>query len=256
MNPDMSLLTNNFPHLVNNIIDYADDSLIPTFPLLKIKNIELLKDIENGIMKTGNMFYVIDERFKTNKMCMLAVSKNGMLLEHIENQTFEMCEVAVRQTKDAIKCVKDKEMCMELLSSDLSLFKYIKNPTSEIRKMAAYHNIDFVDEYKGDLYSYLCIIKYEEFPHIINKIIGYIVDSMSVCEIKMWMIELRKYNFEVYVELIKERIEFGQITKLHTQQNHRLCMIKENTNYASHATQCVIDGYFELLKYFIERHYK
>ena len=88
-------------------------------------------------------------------------------------------------------------------------------------------------------------IKYSEFPHIFNKIIGYIIDTQEVKEIKEYMERIRGYNYRVYVGIVRDRIELYQIRRLDTKKTSEL-----------YTTQSVKEGYTELLRYLQERGYK
>ena len=87
-------------------------------------------------------------------------------------------------------------------------------------------------------------MEYNKFPHIFNKIVGYIIDTKEVEEIKEYMERIKRYNIEVYVGIVRERIELHQIRKLDTESQTLL------------TTQSAIFGYAELLRYLHEKEYK
>ena len=84
-------------------------------------------------------------------------------------------------------------------------------------------------------------MNYEEFPHIFNKIIGYIIDTRELEEIKGYMKRIRGYNYRVYVGIVRERIELQQMTRINTRSD------------ISYIIQSVERGYIELLRYLHKR---
>lgn len=62
------------------------------------------------------------------------LAKNGLLLQHVKNQTPEMCMVAVKQNVSALQFVKDQtyDICMEAIKKNWTALQYIKNPTIDL----------------------------------------------------------------------------------------------------------------------------
>ena len=84
-------------------------------------------------------------------------------------------------------------------------------------------------------------MNYNKFPHIFNKIIGYITDTKEVEEIQEMMERIRGYNYRVYVGIVREKIELHQIRKLDTK--HWMLLTSQSAKH----------GYIELLRYLHER---
>ena len=80
-------------------------------------------------------------------------------------------------------------------------------------------------------------MEYNKFPHIFNMIIGYIIDTKEIKDIKEY---IRGYNINVYVEIVREKIELHQITKIDIDSKEL------------YTTQSGKHGYIELLKYLYE----
>lgn len=62
----------------------------------------------------------------------------GLALPYVENQTLEICMLAVKQYVVALKYVKDQtlEICIEAFKQDWHAFQYVKNKTPEICRLA------------------------------------------------------------------------------------------------------------------------
>ena len=65
---------------------------------------------------------------QTPEICLAAVSKNGMALQYVREQTEEICLTAVKQDGMALEYVKDcyetAEVCLAALDQNVDAYKY------------------------------------------------------------------------------------------------------------------------------------
>ena len=78
-----------------------------------------------------------------------AVQKYGMLLEHIDIQTDELCMLAIQQNPSAFKFVRNQtdEICKLAIELCTPNFAFVKNKTPDLCKMAVQKwggNLQFV----------------------------------------------------------------------------------------------------------------
>lgn len=89
----------------------------------------------------------IETIFKTSSMCLEAVQINGLLLEHMPNQTLEICWHAIENNYKSFIYVDEEyktyDMCIYCIQKDPSMIKYIKNPIEEYYVEAFKQNYDY-----------------------------------------------------------------------------------------------------------------
>jgi hypothetical protein len=61
--------------------------------------------------------YVLTHIYQTEEICKAAVMEDGWALQYIQNQTDEICRLAIRQNKDAAVCIKSKSQKKKFLSN-------------------------------------------------------------------------------------------------------------------------------------------
>ena len=74
----------------------------------------------------------------TDEMKLLALKKQGLVLEYIHHPTREMEELAINQNPRAIKFIENptEQMMIKAVQAGWSILQYIKNPTDEVIKLA------------------------------------------------------------------------------------------------------------------------
>ena len=80
----------------------------------------------------------------TTEKLILAVKKNGMLLEFIkkEDQTVEICETAVKQNWEALQYVEKQTVaiCLIAVEQNFRAIRYVNKQTPEICKVVVKHD--------------------------------------------------------------------------------------------------------------------
>lgn len=72
-----------------------------------------LKDWEKILKENGRWLYYLEEQ--TPELCLIAVKQDGKALEYVKEQTPEICLAAVKQNKNIVKYVKKEHMNVEIL---------------------------------------------------------------------------------------------------------------------------------------------
>lgn len=93
---------------------------------------------------------------QTPEICMEAVKQNGMALEYVKEQTPELCMEAVRQDGLALWYVNGQtpEICMEAVKKDGMALDFVNGQTPEIRMAAVNQNgmaLEFAEEQTPEL---------------------------------------------------------------------------------------------------------
>lgn len=96
--------------------------------------------------------YSILPEYQTDKICLYAVSKCGMVLNRVVRQTDEICLAAVKQSGLSLKYVKNKtdEICVEAIKQNPNAIKYIDNVTPNIYIGSVVGKIQELDKYISD----------------------------------------------------------------------------------------------------------
>ena len=94
----------------------------------------------------------------SNKDQYLAIKYNGLMIEHLENQTDEMCLAAINQNYQAIQYIKEQteEMCLKAVSQNWRALEYVKNQTDEMCLNAISQNwcaLDYVKNQTDEICS-------------------------------------------------------------------------------------------------------
>lgn len=92
----------------------------------------MLVGFEKNLMYNGLL--LADFENQTEEMCLVAVKQNGLALEFVRNQTEEICTKAVKQNGLALKYVEKQTeaICRAAYNQNQDSVSYIKNP--KIRK--------------------------------------------------------------------------------------------------------------------------
>jgi capsule polysaccharide export protein KpsC/LpsZ len=69
---------------------------------------------------------------------MTAVKRNGDIIQHIQNQTLELCEAAIKQNPWSTRFIKEQtaELCMTAVQLNGHVIQFIENQTTEICEVA------------------------------------------------------------------------------------------------------------------------
>ena len=103
------------------IIEYLKRLGYPLLFILKNQNIELCIEAINQKYYTCDAMKEIQNQ--TEEMCLLAVKQNGMALQFVKNQTNEICLLAVKQNGMALQFVNDKEYKLLFITSNINIKK-------------------------------------------------------------------------------------------------------------------------------------
>lgn len=98
---------------------------------------EMCKDV---LMHENGWIYFDDMIIKTPKLEKLAVQKSWSNLKYVENQTNEICNIALSQSIRAIDYVKNIDVLNEILTQNPFNIKYIKNQIEELCLFAVKQN--------------------------------------------------------------------------------------------------------------------
>ena len=135
------------------IIEYLKRLGYPLLFILKNQNIELCIEAINQKYYTCDAMKEIQNQ--TEEMCLLAVKQNGMALQFVKNQTEQICLLAVKQNGMALQFVKNQtnEICLLAVKQNGMALQFVKNQTNEICLSAIQQNgmaLQFVNdkEYK------------------------------------------------------------------------------------------------------------
>ena len=96
--------------------------------------------------------YSIDSKNQTDKICELAMSKCGIVLNRVVKQTDKICLIAVKQNGLALRFVKNKtdEICIEAIKQNPEAIKYIDNIEQNVYIEAVANKIKELHKYIKD----------------------------------------------------------------------------------------------------------
>ena len=101
---------------------------------------ENLKErITNLITQDIKFINLLKKEEQTEELCRLAVQQNGLALKYVKNQTEEICKLAVQQNVYALEYVKieqTEEICKLAVQEYGYVLQFVKEQTEEICKLA------------------------------------------------------------------------------------------------------------------------
>lgn len=62
--------------------------------------------IIQALSSRGSLLHLIEPEKQTEQHCLAAVTKDGLALNHVRNQTLEVCRAAIHNNPDAIGCIR------------------------------------------------------------------------------------------------------------------------------------------------------
>lgn len=94
--------------------------------------------------KDGMILEFVDDQ--TEELCLIAVKQNPMALQFVNEQTFEMCLGAVKQNGSVLQYVKKQtnKICLEALKQNYYAYKFIKENKEHYRLNTIAWWIDFM----------------------------------------------------------------------------------------------------------------
>lgn len=95
-----------------------------------MNNIELKDLMSNGLL----LKFVENQ---TEELCLVAVKQNGLALKFVINQTEEICIAAAKQNRDAIPYVKDKLLRTKLEEDAETLILHPDMSLDDVIELAA-----------------------------------------------------------------------------------------------------------------------
>jgi len=133
------------------IIEYLKRLGYPLLFILKNQNIELCIEAINQKYYTCDAMKEIQNQ--TEEMCLLAVKQNGMALQFVKNQTNEICLLAVKQNGMALQFVKNQtnEICLSAVQQNGMALQFVKDKEYKLLFITSNINIK-----KDDICS-ICI---------------------------------------------------------------------------------------------------
>lgn len=131
--------------------------------------------LETYLRTLPDVFQLIKE--KTPKICLTAVRRNGLCLEHIPevDQSIELCMEAVRNNPKALEFVADvyqtEQMCYSVLQRDNSMIQFVKDQTPKLC-MVAVSVLDNNDnlKYIRDQTEEICIASVRTNPRSLRSV--------------------------------------------------------------------------------------
>ncbi len=103
----------------NNEEDLKEDNKVHLNDLSRVKyDYRELKDIEN----------------QTEEMCLLAVKQDGTIIEFVKDKTYKVCMEAVKQTYKSLKYItnQNEDICIEAVKQNYRALYYINNKTENV----------------------------------------------------------------------------------------------------------------------------
>ena len=133
------------------IIEYLKRLGYPLLFILKNQNIELCIEAINQKYYTCDAMKEIQNQ--TNEICLLAVKQNGMALQFVKNQTNEICLSAVQQNGMALQFVKNQtnEICLSAVQQNGMALQFVNDKEYKLLFITSNINIK-----KDDICS-ICI---------------------------------------------------------------------------------------------------
>ena len=125
------------------------------------------EQIVNLIKKDGYFLRCLRKEEQTEEICKIAVQKNCDAIKYVKEQTEELCKFAVHQSCHLLQFVKNQteELCKLAVQQDDEAFWYVRNQTEEICKLAVQQNglsLKYVRNQTDEICKLLCIDICEE----------------------------------------------------------------------------------------------
>lgn len=158
--PELCLIALKHDILAIQYIRYLNNDIRKYLASYNKSSIDLFATIQgicmDEVMRDGMRLQHIEPENQTEEMCKIAVSKNGDALQYVANQTEELCKIAVlKDVKNLIYVKKQTvELCKLALDIDCWAYGYIRYPTDELCIYAMRKNEDLCIEFP-ELWSYL-----------------------------------------------------------------------------------------------------
>lgn len=118
-------------------------------PVKRMESLLYMKNEEEVVQIMQNcpeLITEIPDEYKTEKICLSAVSSSGLVLRHIPRQTQKICEVAINENPEALQYVKKQTPALVRLAvkKDYKMLQYVLNQTYDIVEMALDINPDAI----------------------------------------------------------------------------------------------------------------
>ena len=141
-------------------------SAVSRFPIL-IFNDQFQKSERISLVAvTKNPLLLEYVRNQTHEICKRAVTVNGLSLQYVIDKTDDICLKALRQNGLSLKYIKDptEEMCITAVTQNPNAINYIKDPSDEVRTKASEMlyklDIKYLDDLKD---QYDALEEYEKY---------------------------------------------------------------------------------------------
>ena len=166
--------------LPDNALIYLEKSKIKVSELYLDKIIDM-KTFFNNCSNQEQLLYVKDKQFilryidnQTDEICELAIQQHYYALHYIKNQTSLLSKIAVQQNGLALRYVKEQteEICKFAVQRNGLALQYVKEQTEEICKLAVQQN-GLALKYVQNQTDEICILAVQQsglaFAYVQNK---------------------------------------------------------------------------------------
>lgn len=248
--------------IMNNDFSSIIDPGLETIIYAIIKNNKNYKHIReddklNLIIVSRNGLWLKYVTNQTYNLCLVAVSNNGLALQYVHEDfiTKELLLVALSNNGEAIKFVEKHTKLLSLLSvcTSNNAIKYLKNKTPAINIISVVENYDNLLKISDLEYT-------NELLYIIANYSTKILNGAKIPERNL--LELLPLNYSVirFFENQSEEMVDSAFKASHKalkyikkpEYEHILCAIKENPSIIQHVKNCKYD-LTDIYEYIIEK---
>jgi competence CoiA-like predicted nuclease len=208
----------NINGLILQFIDTQTDDLCE---ISCNNNIDAYKYIKTFTKKIINFI-----NLKSIDLCKKLISSNGLLLEFIDNQNDELCEIACKNNINAYKFINNKsyELDKILLNIDGRILQFIDTQTDELCEIAIknnYYTYNYIKNKSTELDKKLLNVNIRLLELIDNKTYDLYNTIINNANIDSYKSILNKYN-ELDKLLLNKN---GLLLKYIENQTDELCII-------------------------------
>jgi hypothetical protein len=227
---------------------YKTDCIILSNPVGLFEFMEM-HNLEDDVIKyyKNDKTWLTYVRDQTIDMCMMAVLKNGLLLEYVHNQLSTICLSAVRQNGNALQFVKNQteEICKIAIKNTSSALQFVKNQTEEICLIAVTKNGNSL-EYVQVQTEQICLCAVRNKGIALKYVIAQTPDICleAIKENYCALGYVKDLTYDIYEIAMRKNIHVFEIIENKTVE---LCMLvlKMNPSYIKN----IVNPTAEMLKY-------
>lgn len=157
---------------------------------------------------------------QTPELCLLAVNNNGLAIQYIQNKTPELCLLAVKNNGLAIKFIENQteEICIEAVKHDGTLLKFVKRQSELICIESVKHPKFFELDNNGiEKFN----ISYNILPLIKNLSNEIILEAVKHNGLELENVPLNMLTDEIKTEAVKQN---GTSLQFINEQTDNICL--------------------------------